>query len=238
MEVMKGNLRMLIDESLRSQGISSNPFSWLEFVRILLQVAKAMQFLHIKGLAHGDLNCLNVLWKQSRNNAHHHVLVKLGQFGLKLPTNNCRVYSPLSGSLKKQKHPSVASSLDAMQASDICSSELVGSEVLRGHSPFQDPPGSDIEHLNESGCNLHLDDTNTCPPYLVFCIHSCWIEDPRARPTFQQICLMVLHAQGLLLQLNFFKDQLDFVFTYNNPDNIKRFQAQCKVILQSVSHVL
>ena len=66
---------MWIDKSLRSQGISSNPFSWLEFVCILVQVVKAMQFLHIKGLAHGDLNCWNILWKQRWNNAHHHVLV-------------------------------------------------------------------------------------------------------------------------------------------------------------------
>jgi hypothetical protein len=72
-----------------------------------------------------------------------------------------------------------------MQASDICSFELVGFEVLRGHSPFQDPPGSDIEHLNESGCKLHRHETTMCPPSLVFCNHSCWNEDPRARPTFQ-----------------------------------------------------
>ncbi|CAK9869381.1 unnamed protein product [Sphagnum jensenii] len=54
------------------------PFSLLESVDIMLQVAKAMRFLHSKGVAHRDLKCQNILWKHGQ---FDQLVVKLGDFG-------------------------------------------------------------------------------------------------------------------------------------------------------------
>jgi len=39
------------------------PFSMLEVVEIMLQIAKAMRFLHNKEMALRDLKCKNILYK-------------------------------------------------------------------------------------------------------------------------------------------------------------------------------
>jgi len=54
------------------------PFSLLESVDIMLQVAKAMCFLHRKEVAHRDLKCQNILWKHGQ---FDQLVVKLGDFG-------------------------------------------------------------------------------------------------------------------------------------------------------------
>jgi serine/threonine protein kinase len=61
MEKMDGDISKLMDQR-KAQDIVP-PFSLLESVDIMLQVAKAMRFLHSKGVAHRDLKCQNILWK-------------------------------------------------------------------------------------------------------------------------------------------------------------------------------
>jgi hypothetical protein len=61
MEKMDGDISKLMDQR-EAQDIVP-PFSLLESVDIMLQVAKAMRFLHSKGVAHRDLKCQNILWK-------------------------------------------------------------------------------------------------------------------------------------------------------------------------------
>jgi len=56
MEKMIGDLHRLM-----TQRQNVLPFSMLEVVDIMLQIAKAMWFLHNKGVAHHDLKCGNIL---------------------------------------------------------------------------------------------------------------------------------------------------------------------------------
>jgi len=64
MEKMDGDISKLMDQR-KAQDIVP-PFSLLESVDIMLQVAKAMRFLHSKGVAHRDLKCRNILWKHGQ----------------------------------------------------------------------------------------------------------------------------------------------------------------------------
>jgi hypothetical protein len=58
MEKMTGDLSRHLD-----QRQNDLPFSMLEVVDIMLQIAKAMRFLHNKKVAHRDLKCRNILYK-------------------------------------------------------------------------------------------------------------------------------------------------------------------------------
>jgi hypothetical protein len=55
----------------------------------------------------------------------------------------------------------------------------------------------------------------TCPPMLEFLIQNGWDEKPQARPTFAQICKMLLHANNLMLGMRPYKN-LEFFFSYKN----------------------
>jgi serine/threonine protein kinase len=58
MEKMTGDLSRLM-----TQRQNDLPFSMLEVVDIMLQIAKAMRFLHNKEVAHRDLKCRNIIYK-------------------------------------------------------------------------------------------------------------------------------------------------------------------------------
>ncbi len=47
----------------------------------MLQIAKAMRFLHNKEVAHCDLKCGNILYKDGPSQLGSNLVVKLGDFG-------------------------------------------------------------------------------------------------------------------------------------------------------------
>jgi len=50
---------------------------------------------------------------------------------------------------------------------------------------------------------------------LEFIIQNCWDKKPQARPTFTQICRMLLHANNLMLGMRPYED-LEFFFSYRS----------------------
>jgi len=214
MEKMTGDLHRLM-----TQRRNVPPFSMLEVVDIMLQIAKAMRFLHNKEVAHRDLKCGNILYKDGPWQLGSNLVVKLGDFGT--AKENVRNFTEnqnqtwmvgtlgyrapeLSGKnmLTLQRFPPMA---------DVFSFGMTFFEVLTGEPPFSDL--DDLQKRINEGERPKL--PQTCPPVLKFLIQNCWDEKPQARPTFVQICRMLLHAKNLMLEMRPYVD-LEFFFSYRS----------------------
>jgi len=214
MEKMTGDLHRLM-----TQRRNVPPFSMLEVVDIMLQIAKAMRFLHNKEVAHRDLKCGNILYKDGPWQLGSNLVVKLGDFGT--AKENVRNFTEnqnqtwmvgtlgyrapeLSGKnmLTLQRFPPMA---------DVFSFGMTFFEVLTGEPPFSDL--DDLQKRINEGERPKL--PQTCPPVLKFLIQNCWDEKPQARPTFVQICRMLLHAKNLMLEMRPYED-LEFFFSYRS----------------------
>jgi serine/threonine protein kinase len=218
MEKMDGDILKLMNQR-KAQDIVP-PFSLLQSVDIMLQVAKAMRFLHSKEVAHRDLKCQNILWKHGQ---FDQLLVKLGDFGVaKTNVKNSTMNQQqtwmvgttgwrapeLSGEhmLTHKRYPLMA---------DVFSFGMTFLEILTGETPFVGERNMNIQPRMNAGDRPDL--PNECPPFLAFLIQSCWDANPRARPTFQQICMMLMHGKNLLMGMTFYENE-DSIFAYTSLD--------------------
>ncbi|CAM6029624.1 unnamed protein product, partial [Sphagnum balticum] len=237
MEKMAGDISRLMAERTTKETSSPlpfspckqsiHPFSFLEAIQIMLQVAKAMCFLHSKEVAHRDLKCRNILWK--REPFDNHLYVKLADFG-EAKTNVRNSTSDqqqtwlvgttgwrapeLSGEhmLTHKRYPLMV---------DVFSFGMTFFEVLTGQGPFQAEQRMNVQTRIDRGERPDL--PKTCPSFLAFLIHSCWDGNPKARPTFPQICRMLLHGQNLILGMTWYdEDVKSKLFSYTSLDGIKK----------------
>jgi hypothetical protein len=81
--------------------------------------------------------------------------------------------------------------------------------------PFVGERKMNIQQRIDAGDRPDL--PNECPPFLAFLIQSCWDANPRARPTFQQICMMLMHGKNLLMGMTFYENE-DSIFAYTSLD--------------------
>ena len=86
MELMDGDLAELIaNKSRTGSDKTKSPFSLVEAVDIMLQIAKGMVYMHDMGVAHPHIKCASVLLKadttRNLNQIDHYYVVKLGGFG-------------------------------------------------------------------------------------------------------------------------------------------------------------
>ncbi len=214
MEKMTGDLVRLMN-----QRQNEPPFSVLEVVDIMLQIAKAMRFLHNKEVAHRDLKCRNILYKYGPWQLGSNLVVKLGDFGT--AKANVRNFTEnqnqtwMVGTLGQRAPELSGNNMVTSQRfppmADVFSFGMTFFEVLTGKPPFSDL--DDLQKRINEGERPKIPEM--CPPMLEFLIQNCWDEKPQARPTFAQICRMLLHAKNLLLGMRPYED-LAFFFSYNS----------------------
>jgi serine/threonine protein kinase len=96
---------------------------------------------------------------------------------------------------------------------DVFSFGMTFLEILTGETPFVGERKMNIQQRMDAGDRPDL--PNECPPFLAFLIQSCWDANPRARPTFQQICMMLMHGKNLLMGMTFYKNE-DSIFAYTS----------------------
>ena len=196
----------------RSTQSISMPFPLPVAIDIMLQVARAMEYLHGKKIAHRDLKTDNVLVRPFSGILElcdfGYVDVKLADFGLakgdcnsstghqQTPNRGTPVYGApeVFGEDIKQprKFPLKA---------DVWSFSMVCSEVLNGVPPYHNVTLRVGLHkrIREEGLRPAL--PNDCPDYLKFCIESCWQLQPARRPNFTDVCRMLKHAKWLSLDV-------------------------------------
>ncbi|KAH9549412.1 hypothetical protein CY35_10G018300 [Sphagnum magellanicum] len=223
MERMPQDLQRHIEVQAQKRG--GQPFELHVAIDIMLQVAKAMHYLHKNKIVHRDLKTSNILVDDSTEG---YVLVKLADFGLaKTYANTQTVGTQTTGGTTRYAAPEVNLDDDEMidgkktrflTKADVWSFAMVCSEILTGNIPFK---GMDVKqseiHAKIAEPNFRpLLPNDSCFDYLRFCITSCWSHNQEKRPNFSTICQMLKLAKMLSLGVTSF-DTCKSLFSRNPP---------------------
>jgi tRNA A-37 threonylcarbamoyl transferase component Bud32 len=211
MELMDGDLFQLMERLVNNESQDA-PFELLEAVDIMLQVAEGMNYLHQNRVVHRDLKSMNILVKY--NEQYGHVYAKVAGFELSKVEELSCTYSNLTldvGTTRwmapelfgdSEDHnvgPSSSSeSLNYPFKVDVYSFGMVCYEILTGHFPF-------FNYTNQTGLRKRIKDglrpdmPEQCPYQLSNLVQACYHPDPKARPSFRDICVDLRHIMCSLM---------------------------------------
>jgi serine/threonine protein kinase len=174
-----------------------------------MQVARAMRYLHSRGVSHGDLKPLNILWKARKMDGpmgDGYVNVKVVDFGL-AKLNDYKHQASIGSTTYRAPEVMVDGKtirpdeeFAPKVAADVYSFAIVCSEILTGKLPFAETEWEyDRRKMHEPEPGFLPQEL--CPKYLRSCLLKCWDLEPTRRPSFPQICEVLLHAQNNILGL-------------------------------------
>ncbi len=202
MELMPANLSTHLNRR------NGTPFPLHVAIDIMLQIAKAMQYLHSKRpqkIVHRDLKPLNILVKSLPESSDGYIQVKLADFGVSKFYNKTETSSPQTHMVgtsvyaapevftqevvSDNNYPKFPSKADVWSFAMVCS------EILTGEQPFIDQQRHGLhDQIKKSGIQPQL--PNDCPYDLRFCITQCWDLDPKRRPKFNDVYKMLNVAKA------------------------------------------
>ncbi|GAQ89216.1 ATMRK serine/threonine protein kinase-like [Klebsormidium nitens] len=188
MELMSGgSLSSLIKRRMSGQaaGVAESLFP-VEVARsMMLQIARAMVFLHSRQIIHRDLKAANILVRvlDERSGACD---VKVADFGLATLKTATTVHKTRAGT-GRWMAPEVADDGPYSGKSDVYSFAMTCFEILTGSVPFSSLK-TDIAVMRAVDRGERPELPESCPAELRALIESCWQEDHRARPAFEEVC--------------------------------------------------
>ena len=191
---------------------------WLpEAVRIIHQIAAGMEYLHEKGVAHGDLEPNNILVKAVNPEGEGHVHVKVVDFGLsktklwrsrysgerqgrgfgirwKAPEQMSGAhFSENSDADTDSEEEEMASEYDSSQEfgalafADVYSFATICAYILTGEVPFR-TSDTPKDLQDKINSGRTPDLPPLCPPPLKNLLQRCWNKEAAERPSFTTIC--------------------------------------------------
>jgi serine/threonine protein kinase len=209
-ELMDGDLQQLMERLVNNESQVA-PFELLEAVDIMLQVAEGMNYLHQNRVVHRDLKSKNILVKY--NEQERHVYARVADFGLSRIKELSCTYSNLTMDLgttrwmapelfgDSEDHDvgpsSSSSSLKYHFKVDVYSFGMVCYEILTGCVPFFNFELAGLRKMIKDG--LRPDMPKQCPEQLSTLVEACYLPDPKARPSFPNICVKLRHIMCSLM---------------------------------------
>jgi hypothetical protein len=218
-EDLSTHIEGLVQRNAEKDGF--RPFQLHVAIDIMLQIAKAMRYLHNKKpnkIVHRDLKTSNILVQPLVDNSQGYVPVKLADFGISKFYNRSATSSLLTFRKGTSAYaaPEVFNerSKDGSNRSnlppkiDVWSFSMVCSEILTGTMPFYGERKMNLHAKIEENDEFRPPLPSDCPEDLRFCITRCWECNPQKRPTFVEICKMlkIAKAQSLgIIHFNYSK---------------------------------
>ena len=154
-------------------------FSWIK------DIARGMKFLHSRGIAHRDLKSGNVLLAEDARRR-----AMLCDFGTAKQLPHTTIQSTVTGTYRWMS-PEIIKGTSTNMKCDVFSYSMILYEIITLNLPFKDSSTDQmamIDVVTGKRPSLSQPDPN-CPPFLYRLISACWREDPRDRPSFQEINL-------------------------------------------------
>jgi len=205
LELMDQDLQSL----LNSRSSMETPFNLVVAIDIMLQIAKAMEYLHDCQIVHGNLRTTKVLIKSNNFPGREKFLVKVSTCGW----TNLRVTEAKSSRSSEKQDLKYVDDIrwmapevighevdegeDFTGSGDVYSFGLVCYEILAAKIPFEDTPLATLSDKVKSGERPKL--PSYCPDYLAECIQQCWVPVPEERPAFGEICMRMAYIKKLIL---------------------------------------
>lgn len=183
------------------------PFPLPAAVDVMLQIARGMEYLHSKGMPHGNLSPSLVLVKGSSDG---HLRVKVTGVGLSSVKNpksaaaggdRCIWLAP-EVLLEEEEHGGrlpTGGSTRYTEKADVYSFAMICFELLTGKVPFEDG------HLRgeKMSRNIRAGERPLfpfpSPKHLTGLTKKCWQADPSQRPSFSAICRVLRWVKRFLL---------------------------------------
>lgn len=233
MELMDMDLSVYIESQLKrmassnsaqeyDEGENTMPFSLPVAIDIMLQVGRALRYLHERRLTHRDLNTSNILVRQLGEGLTNvygegYVEVKLADFALAraFGNNTTRQNHTVTTGTAVYGAPEIfgkdlATKRISPPMVDVWSFGAICAEILSGKKPYANEPRETLRIRIANG-KLRPALTKQCPEYLAFIIRSCLEFRPERRPDFASICRMLRHAKLLSLRIMDLDDSRSFM---------------------------
>jgi len=181
LEILSGSLRQFLREK-------TGKLTQEELVKIAMNVAAGMDYLHSQKIVHRDLHSGNLLVDS------HSLTVKITDFGLSATINSC--ISPLGavGFATKWTAPEALTDGQFSYMSDVWSFGVCCYEIFTfGQDPFSNLKGLDsVKAVVISGkIEEFLSKSSTIPDTIYDLMSQCWNQDPNRRPSFLKIHKML-----------------------------------------------
>ncbi|KAE9618209.1 hypothetical protein Lal_00041819 [Lupinus albus] len=160
-------------------------------INFALNIARAMDWLHVNGIIHRDLKPDNLLLTANQ------MSVKLADFGLAREESVTEMMTAETGTYRWMA-PELYSTVTLRQGEkkhynnkvDVYSFGVVLWELLTNRMPFEG-----MSNLQAAYAAAFKQARPSIPddisPDLAFIIQSCWVEEPNMRPSFSQIIRML-----------------------------------------------
>eukprot|EP00930_Biecheleria_cincta_P090120 TRINITY_DN79464_c0_g1_i1.p1 TRINITY_DN79464_c0_g1~~TRINITY_DN79464_c0_g1_i1.p1 ORF type:complete len:314 (+),score=51.36 TRINITY_DN79464_c0_g1_i1:50-991(+) len=168
--------------------------SWPQKLRICLDVAKAMRYLHEFNpqIIHRDLKSLNLLLTDPVRSSDDMPCIKVSDFGLarikwQAPDSSWGKMTRAAGTCHWMA-PEVFISHTYDEKVDLYSFAMILFEVICQEIPFEDQNPADIGRLAVKGHRPDLEAVPAeCPDCLRALMMSCWRGTPGKRPSFAEV---------------------------------------------------
>lgn len=154
---------------------------------MLLETAKALQFLHLNGIIHRDIKPQNILVFSVEPRAQIHV--KLTDFGTaRFIAEDPMTITKNIGTTVYMAPESLGKNPRVDKSADVYSFAILMWAVLFEQSPFSEFAwDSEIELHVKSGKRLMFPIDHNINPALIKVIENCWQHDPKLRPSIASV---------------------------------------------------
>ncbi|KAF7306038.1 Protein kinase domain-containing protein [Mycena chlorophos] len=156
-----------------------------DLLRFMHEIAKGMDYLHGKGVLHGDLKAANILVDD-----HIHCLVSdFGQSELKSEVFRISGTTPPHGTLRWQAPELMLGHGQLTTAVDVYSYAICCVEILTmGKLPWPVSSDDDVRHFVLKEHTRPIVPPSRCyTPALQELLQACWSQDPFTRPPFSKV---------------------------------------------------
>uniref|UniRef100_A0A251VL92 Protein kinase domain-containing protein n=1 Tax=Helianthus annuus TaxID=4232 RepID=A0A251VL92_HELAN len=187
----KGSLRAYLhkleDNNVEDKGI----LSFEMIVKMALDIARGMEYVHSQGVIHRDLKPENILVTQDFQ-------LKIADFGVSCEEGYCDVVSDDPGTYRWMA-PEMIKKKPHDRKVDVYGFGLILWEMVAGAIPYKD-----MTSIQAAFAVMHKSLRPTippkCPPAMKTLIQLCWSPDPRKRPEFLKVVKVLEEFERLLAQ--------------------------------------
>ncbi|TFK45230.1 hypothetical protein OE88DRAFT_1640190 [Heliocybe sulcata] len=165
----------------------------VDLVRAMHEVARGMEYLHTRGVLHGDLKAANVLvYDDGRC-----VISDFGQSEMKSEVARLSGSPPPHGTLRWQAPELMAGENQLTQEMDVYSFAICCIEILgHGRLPWAMADDDSVRHyVLDRNMRPEIPKSKFATPDLDKIIRICWDGDPMARPSFTRVADNLRHIR-------------------------------------------